>query len=96
MSVMKEHFEDDKTPEVVDVQSLDRGVYKDRWTRRLLRIGVEDRGTHCSNLYRHGVPADQGPLRPLGIQPVPEEQRTDTQYNKLFFIWFSWNVNILT
>ncbi|RXW19399.1 hypothetical protein EST38_g6456 [Candolleomyces aberdarensis] len=75
MSATKEQFEkDDKTAEVVDVQSLERAVYKDRWTRRLLRIGVEDRG----------------------IQPVPEEQRTDTQYSKLFFIWFSWNVNILT
>ncbi|KAJ2929311.1 hypothetical protein H1R20_g7783, partial [Candolleomyces eurysporus] len=75
MSGMKEHFEqDEKTLEVVDVQSVEGGVYKDRWTRRLLRYGVEDRG----------------------VQPVPVEQRIDTQYHKLFFIFFSWNINILT
>ncbi|EDQ98144.1 NCS cytosine-purine permease [Laccaria bicolor S238N-H82] len=31
-----------------------------------------------------------------GIQPVPVEERTDTQFSKIFFLWFSWNVNILT
>ncbi|TFK28475.1 hypothetical protein FA15DRAFT_700929 [Coprinopsis marcescibilis] len=49
-------------------------VYGDRWTKRLLRIGVEDRG----------------------VQPIPIELRTDTQLYKVFFIWFSWNINILT
>ncbi|KAF5383051.1 hypothetical protein D9615_004948 [Tricholomella constricta] len=31
-----------------------------------------------------------------GIQPVPPEERTDTQYNKIFFIWLSANTNILS
>ncbi|EMD31874.1 hypothetical protein CERSUDRAFT_119154 [Gelatoporia subvermispora B] len=31
-----------------------------------------------------------------GILPVPAEQRTDTQYSKIFFIWFSANFNILS
>ncbi|KAF8991744.1 cytosine-purine permease, partial [Cyathus striatus] len=31
-----------------------------------------------------------------GIQPVSTEQRTDEQYSKLFFIWFTSNVNILS
>ncbi|KAG9218319.1 hypothetical protein CCMSSC00406_0007310 [Pleurotus cornucopiae] len=31
-----------------------------------------------------------------GIQPIPVEERTDTQYHKLFFFWFTANVNILS
>ncbi|RDB27544.1 Purine-cytosine permease fcyB [Hypsizygus marmoreus] len=31
-----------------------------------------------------------------GIQPIPEAHRTDTQYSKIFFIWFSANCNILS
>ncbi|KAI0938693.1 hypothetical protein AcV5_000314 [Taiwanofungus camphoratus] len=31
-----------------------------------------------------------------GILPVPPEDRTDTQYSKLFFIWLSFNFNILS
>ncbi|TFK62228.1 cytosine-purine permease [Pluteus cervinus] len=31
-----------------------------------------------------------------GIRPVPLEERTDTQYSKIFFIWFSANFNILS
>ncbi|KAG5642670.1 hypothetical protein DXG03_002354 [Asterophora parasitica] len=31
-----------------------------------------------------------------GIQPVPPEERTDTQYNKIFFICLSANTNILS
>ncbi|KAF8991743.1 cytosine-purine permease [Cyathus striatus] len=48
--------------------------YNDRWTRRLLRLGVET----------------------TGIDPIPLEKRTDTQYSKIFFIWFSSNFNILS
>ena len=47
MSMMKEHYEqDEKTLEVDDVQSAEIGVYNDKWTRRLLKFGVEDRGMH--------------------------------------------------
>ncbi|THU76056.1 NCS cytosine-purine permease [Dendrothele bispora CBS 962.96] len=31
-----------------------------------------------------------------GIVPVPIEQRTDTQFHKIFFIWFTGNFNILS
>ncbi|KIP10745.1 hypothetical protein PHLGIDRAFT_100554 [Phlebiopsis gigantea 11061_1 CR5-6] len=31
-----------------------------------------------------------------GILPVPPQQRTDTQYHKIFFIWLSANFNILS
>ena len=31
-----------------------------------------------------------------GILPVPPERRTDRQYSKIFFIWFSMNFNILS
>ncbi|KAG7446742.1 uncharacterized protein BT62DRAFT_986678 [Guyanagaster necrorhizus] len=31
-----------------------------------------------------------------GIIPVAPEDRTDTQYYKNFFLWFAWNVNILS
>ncbi|EFI27075.1 cytosine-purine permease [Coprinopsis cinerea okayama7 len=44
------------------------------WTTRLLKAGVEERGT----------------------EPVPEARRTDTQFFKLFFLFLTWNLNILT
>lgn len=31
-----------------------------------------------------------------GILPVPPELRTDLQYSKIFFVWFSMNFNILS
>lgn len=31
-----------------------------------------------------------------GTVPVPEQERTDTQYYKIFFVWFSMNFNILS
>ncbi|KAL0579277.1 hypothetical protein V5O48_002731 [Marasmius crinis-equi] len=31
-----------------------------------------------------------------GIHPVPEHKRTDTQYHKIFFIWFACNLNVLS
>lgn len=34
---------------VVEVESVERGVYKDKWTQKLLKAGVEDRGTYSSN-----------------------------------------------
>ncbi|KAI0646407.1 NCS cytosine-purine permease [Trametes meyenii] len=35
-------------------------------------------------------------LETRGITPVPLRERVDTQYSKLFFIWLSWNTNILS
>lgn len=62
------------SPSVKESFSDEGVVYSDRWTKKLFKAGVEDRGA----------------------QPVPEELRTDTQYYKIFFIWFAWNLNILT
>ncbi|KAF8991748.1 cytosine-purine permease [Cyathus striatus] len=31
-----------------------------------------------------------------GIQPIPQEERTDAQFSKIFFIWFSANINVLS
>jgi purine-cytosine permease-like protein len=30
------------------------------------------------------------------VKPVPVEQRQDTKFSKIFFVWFSANVNILS
>ncbi|KAH9918753.1 NCS cytosine-purine permease [Epithele typhae] len=35
-------------------------------------------------------------LETRGITPVPASERVDTQYNKIFFIWLSANMNILS
>ncbi|KAI0746911.1 NCS cytosine-purine permease [Daedaleopsis nitida] len=35
-------------------------------------------------------------LETRGITPVAESERVDTQYSKIFFIWFSMNFNILS
>jgi hypothetical protein len=32
----------------------------------------------------------------LGILPIPLDERTDKPYSKIFFIWFSVNINILS
>ncbi|KZT10370.1 NCS cytosine-purine permease [Laetiporus sulphureus 93-53] len=58
---------------VVEKEACDLQL-RNRWTRKLLSWGVEERG----------------------ILPVPLEDRTDTQYSKVFFIWLSANFNILS
>lgn len=60
------------------------------WTHRLLTWGVELRGSLLDII--RGI----SECSALGIQPVPLEQRTDTQFSKIFFIWLSMNVNILS
>ncbi|KAI0635287.1 cytosine-purine permease [Trametes polyzona] len=35
-------------------------------------------------------------LETRGITPVPARERVDTRYSKIFFIWLSWNCNILS
>ncbi|KAI5891667.1 uncharacterized protein SCHCODRAFT_02629744 [Schizophyllum commune H4-8] len=47
---------------------------RSRWARRLLALGVEERG----------------------VKPVPPEHRTDSGYDKIFFVWASMNTNILS
>lgn len=34
-------------------------------------------------------------LETRGMQPVPLEERTDTRFINIFFLWFTMNVNIL-
>lgn len=66
----------------------------DGWTKRLLLWGVEIRGEFAILSI-----ATQKMLKPpfhLGIWPVPPEERTDTQFFKIFFIWFTANFNILS
>ncbi|KAF9787822.1 NCS cytosine-purine permease [Thelephora terrestris] len=60
------------SPEAID--EVERAQVSKRWTRAMMRLGVEARG----------------------ILPVPPEHRTDTQYSKIFFVWFSMNFNILS
>lgn len=64
--------------------------FRNRWTEKLLQLGVEARGQSILGQYRF-----QGTKLVLGIYPVPEEKRTDRQFSKIFFIWFSMNFNIL-
>ncbi|EPQ53521.1 NCS cytosine-purine permease [Gloeophyllum trabeum ATCC 11539] len=45
--------------------------------------------TWSRKLLRFGVEA-------RGIRPVPVDERTDTQFSKIFFIWLSSNFNILS
>lgn len=40
--------------------------------------------------------SDVNSLITVGIWPVPPEERTDTQFFKIFFIWFTANFNILS
>ena len=70
----------------------------------LLTFGIETRGEHLillltsfthllhfvENLFFSFFPP------PKGILPVPLDERTDKPYSKIFFIWFSMNVNILS
>jgi len=77
---------------VPDVSELSQGRgYSHRWTRRLLTWGVESRG--MLYYFVRGVSSDCGIE---GIQPVPPEERTDRQFSKIFFIFFSMNTNILS
>lgn len=66
--------------------------YSDKWSKQLLLWGVEARGTladltECLEL--------RGYMN-TGIRPVQPEERTDTQFSKIFFIWFTMNFNILS
>lgn len=65
-----------------------------KFTKRLLSWGVESRGTFFSMHLCYIQ--NQTDFLDVGISPVPVEERTDTQYYKLFFIWFTMNFNILS
>ena len=73
------------------IDDVERGQVGKRWTRAMMRYGVEARGQHRSLRSFESTE----PIRP-GILPVPPELRTDSQYSKIFFVWFSMNFNILS
>jgi hypothetical protein len=64
-----------------------------RISRKLLTLGVETRGEHLTYIVTH-LPFEIAFFP--GIQLVPLDERTDKPYSKIFFIWFSMNVNILS
>ena len=65
-----------------------------------MTLGVETRGEQRQSYLT--IVARLNLLRSLfnpispGIQLVPLDERTDKPYSKIFFIWFSMNVNILS
>ncbi|PPQ80373.1 hypothetical protein CVT26_008274 [Gymnopilus dilepis] len=63
------------------------------WMKKLATWGVEERGQifFCCRRGTSNVNVSC-----LGIVPVPLEARTDEQYSKLCFVWFSSNLTILT
>lgn len=64
-----------------------------RLAQKLLSWGVEERGASVSvfdDRLRVSYPCE------VGILPVQPEERTDTHYSKIFFIWLSFNFNILS
>jgi hypothetical protein len=60
----------------------------------VLKLGVEARGLCFLQLFsRHPAYCN---LQLPGILPVPFDQRVDPSYNKIFFVFFSANFNILS
>ena len=76
----------------VIIDEVELGQVAKRWTRAMVKYGVEARGQHSDLPVR----IDYRPIFFSGILPVPPERRTDTQYSKIFFVWFSMNFNILS
>jgi len=76
-------------------------------SRKLLTWGVEARGEYFvsrswnSIFDQSALPRDianliHAPANLTGISPVPVEERTETRFVKIFFIWLSANANILS
>ena len=63
----------------------------DQITEKISTLGAESRGRYCVLL-----PTPALNYLILGILPVPLDERIDRPYSKVFFIWFSLNVNIVT
>lgn len=80
----------------VDVRSSDDTFvpsYRWPWVNKFLTWGVEYRGT---STRRSRCLLQGAELWYEGIHPVPVEARTETHFSKIFFIWMSANVNILS
>ena len=76
-------------------------------SRKLLTWGVEARGKYFVSRSWNSIfdqsarPRDianliRAPANLTGISPVPVEERTETRFIKIFFIWLSANANILS
>ena len=85
----KQRISDDVKQEYVDL--VDLAPQRRGWTHWLTTWGVEMRGEpYYSFLWRVII------LRSFqGIQPVPIEERTDTEYGKICYVFLSSNMNIL-
>lgn len=53
------------------------------------------RGARCAFPFNHNIHLMLLCYR-TGTIPVTEQERADTQFNKVFFVWFSMNFNILS
>lgn len=84
--------EKEATDEKRDIESTTYRSYSTRWSRRLLTWGIEGRGTSI----RRTSPRAPFLITCEGTIPVQPEDRIDTQYLKNFFLWFSFNCNILS
>ena len=80
-----------------EAELVDNNVaIKSHWQRleqKLKEIGVESRGMPSWGLNQFKSRLNH---RHLGVKPVPTEERQDTQFYKIFFIWFSASCNILS
>ena len=76
-------------------------------SRKLLTWGIEARGMYLASRSWNSIfdqsmrPRDiadlfRTPANLPGISPVPAEERTETRFIKIFFIWLSANANILS
>lgn len=59
-------------------------------------LSVSWLGASSIEVRRVAISVSDGLYSGLGIQPVANESRTDTQFKKIFFIWLSSNCNILS
>lgn len=68
---------------------METGKDLDGSSSDILHLANGSEGSLSKRLLGYGVET-------RGILPVPVEQRTDGQFSKIFFIWFSANFNILS
>jgi hypothetical protein len=66
-------------------------------SEKLLDWGVEERGAYRMILTSQPNQRTVGlPCHSIGIRPVDIEERTETHFIKIFFVWLSANMNILS
>lgn len=90
---MSDNFRDSKHDSDVekDYASSHGSTESDLSLPRGFRWGVEARGSSDLSSF----PAISH-IPPIGTVPVRDEDRNDTQFYKIFFVWFSINFNILS